>query len=134
MMCPVCKSRMIGPFGSKQLKSGRIEMFQCKNPNCPHLNHHKTGKQFSLRRSYCFKEEIWRLLDDLHINISEGAKNKTIAKKYKISCATISFLRKKLEDTIESHCGLDLIVNTKQLDRAIAIDRLLINLSIMNNI
>lgn len=122
MICPECKSSLVGPYGTKLIKYGRIEMFQCKNPNCSHLEHHKTKKQFSLRKSYRFKKEIWHLLKDLYTDLSEGAKHKTIAKKYNISCATISFLRKELEDAIESHRGLDQLVSTKQLDRAIAID------------
>ena len=83
MICPVCQSNLVGEYDTRQLKNDRIEMFQCKNPHCAHRKTHKSGKQFSVRKSYRFKQEIWSMLTDLYTDlVLEGAKNKTIAKKY----------------------------------------------------
>lgn len=123
ILCPICQSKLVGTYGTKQLKSGRIEMFQCKNPYCSHLKNHQTGKQFSLRKSYRFKHEIMSSLTDLYSDlVLEGAKNKTVAKKYHLSQATISLLRQDLEDTIQSTRGLDQLVSIPQPDRIIALD------------
>ena len=79
ILCPVCQSALVGTYGTKALKHGRIEMFQCKNPHCGHLNTHQTGKQFSVRHSHRFKQEIMASLGDLYGDlVVEGAKNKTI--------------------------------------------------------
>jgi hypothetical protein len=123
ILCPICQSELIGTFGTKQLKSGRIEMFQCKNPQCPHLKTHKYGNQFSLKKSFRFKQEIMASLSNLYEDlVLDGAKNKTIAKKYHLSQASISLLRKDLEDTIQNTRGLDQLVSIPQPDRTIALD------------
>ena len=44
LFCPVCGSPKIGPFGTRGRKSTRVETFQCKNDDCPHLQNHKGGK------------------------------------------------------------------------------------------
>jgi hypothetical protein len=123
ILCPMCQSALVGTFGTKQLKYGRVEMFQCKNSHCSHLKTHKTGKQFSLRKSYRFKHEIMESLTDLYGDlVLEGAKGKTIAKKYHLSQATISLLRQDLEETIQNSRGLDQLVSIPQPDRTIALD------------
>lgn len=123
IMCPICQSTMIGTYGTKMRKYDRVEIFQCKNPCCSFRKNHQHGKQFSLTKSYRFKQEIWLSLTDLYVDlVADGAKNKTIAKKYHISNASISLLRKELEDTIQTHHGLDQLVNIPHPDRVIAID------------
>ena len=66
---------------------------------------------------------------DLYIDlVADGAKNKTIAKKYHISDASISLLRKELEDAIQIHRGLDQLVKIPHLDRTIAIDEIFLKI------
>jgi hypothetical protein len=123
LLCPICHSIMVGPFGTRKRKVGRVEYFQCKNPNCSFLENYKQGKQFQVSSSYKFKTEIWNCLTDLYGDlIKDGAKHKSIAKKYHVSQSLISQLRSDLEDAIESHTGLDQLVDVPQPDRAIAID------------
>ena len=123
IMCPICQSTLIGTYGTKMRKYDRVEIFQCKNSCCPFRKNHQYGKQFSVTKSYRFKQEIWLSLTDLYIDlVADGAKNKTIAKKYHISDASISLLRKELEDAIQTHHGLDRLVKIPHPDRVIAID------------
>ena len=58
IMCPICQSTLIGTYGTKMRKYDRVEMFQCKNPYCSFRENHQHGKQFSLTKSYRFKQEI----------------------------------------------------------------------------
>src|SRR6056297_3420847 len=123
LMCPICQSTLIGCYGTKKRKNSRVEYFQCKNPNCSFLENHKQGKQFQLTSSYKFKTEIWNYLTDLYGDlIKDGAKHRSVAKKYHVSESLISQLRSDLEDAIESYSGLDQLVDVPQPDRAIAID------------
>ena len=123
LFCPVCGSPKVGPYGTHGRKNTRVETFQCKNRKCPHLNNHKTGKQFVLTTSYQFKELIFSKLKALYEDLlKDGAKNKTIAKKYGISESQVSALRTEIESAIDKLNGLDTLVLIPQPDTAVAID------------
>jgi hypothetical protein len=123
LFCPVCGSPKVGPYGTHGRKNTRIETFQCKNRKCPHLKNHKVGKQFVLTTSYQFKELIFGKLKALYEDLlKDGAKNKTIAKKYGISESQVSALRTEIESAIDKLNGLDILVLTPQPDTAVAID------------
>ncbi len=121
--CPCCGSFQIGEYGTHARKESRVETFQCKNPRCKHLQGHTTPKQFVLTSSAQFKELIAEKLasffEDL---VLDGAKQKTLAKKYGISEAQVSALRTELERTLDGLESLECLVESLQPDRAIAID------------
>jgi len=82
LFCPACGSPQVGPYGTHGRKDARVETFQCKNNNCPHLKDNKVGKQFVLTTSHQFKELIFGKLKALYEDLlKDGTKNKTIAKK-----------------------------------------------------
>lgn len=123
VLCPVCGSPLIGGYGTHKRKIKRVEMFQCKNPECTHLNTFKTPKQFVLITSHKFQELIGIKLKEFYEDLMlEGAKQKTLAKKYAISEAQVSALRTEIETAIHRISGLDSLVLTPQPDTAIAID------------
>lgn len=123
LFCPVCGSPKVGPYGTHGRESTRVETLQCKNRKCPHLKNHKVGKQFVLTTSYQFKELIFGKLKALYEDLlKDGAKNKTIAKKYEISESQVSALRTEIESAIDKLNGLDSLVLAPQLDTAVAID------------
>jgi len=123
LFCPACVSPRVGPYGTHGRENTRVENFQCKNRECPHLKSHKTGKQFVLTTSYQFKELIFGKLKALYEDLlKDGAKNKTIAKKYGISESQVSTLRTEIESAIDKLNGLDTLVLTPQPDTAVAID------------
>jgi transposase-like protein len=113
----------MGEFGTHERKDTRVETFQCKNPDCEHLKEYKTPKQFVLTTSRRFQElitdKLQKFYEDLMI---DGARQKTLAKKYGISEAQVSALRSELEKAIDALNGLDSLVLTPQSDTAIAID------------
>jgi len=124
--CPNCGSWMVGTNGTHERKSGRVELFICKNQECldeRRKKGFKKARQFIITTSYEYKEliraKIKALYEDL---LKDGAKNKTIAKKYSVSPAQISALRKEIENAIEQHRKLDQLVDVPQPDKAIAID------------
>ncbi|MHA1235668.1 MAG: hypothetical protein ACTSQL_11355 [Promethearchaeota archaeon] len=123
LFCPACGSPKIGPYGTHGRESTRVETFQCKNGKCLHLKNHKVGKQFVLTTSYQFKELIYGKLKALYEDLlKDGAKNKTIAKKYGISESQVSALRDEIESAIDKLNGLDSLVLIPQPDTAVAID------------
>lgn len=122
LRCPACGSWMVGPNGTRKRRYGRVEAFICKNPECKNEGR-KTPKQFIATSSYEFKKLVRSKLKQLYEDIlKDGAKNKTIAKKYNVSPSEISALRTEIETTIEKHQTLDSLVDVPQPDKAIAID------------
>ncbi|MFO7797000.1 MAG: DDE-type integrase/transposase/recombinase [Promethearchaeia archaeon] len=114
---------MVGPFGTRGKDGTRVEAFQCKEKKCPHLENHKVGKEFILTTSYQFKELVFDKLKVLYEDLlKDGAKNKTIAKKYSISESQVSALRSEIESAIDKLNGLDSLVLMSQPDTAVAID------------
>jgi len=123
LLCPTCGSSKVSSYGTHGRKNTRVETFQCKNRKCPHLKNYKTKKQFVLTTSYQFNELIFCKLKALYEDLlKDGAKNKTIAKKYGISESQISALRTEIESAIDKLNGLDTLVLVSQPDTAVAID------------
>ena len=123
LLCPACGSSKVGSYGTHGRKNTRVETFQCKDRKCPHLKNYKTSKQFVLTTSYQFNELIFGKLKALYEDLlKDGAKNKTIAKKYNISESQVSALRTEIEAAIDKLNGLDTLVLTPQPDTAVAID------------
>ena len=123
LICPVCESPLVGEYGTRKRKDDRVEAFQCKNPHCPHLVHFKTPKQFIITTSFLFREIISQKLLEFYEDLMiEGAKQKTLAKKYNLSPAEVSSLRLELERALDALQGLDSLVLTPQPDKAIAVD------------
>ncbi len=123
LLCPACGSSKVGSYGTHGRKNTRVETFQCKDRKCPHLRNHKTSKQFVLTTSYQFNELIFGKLKAFYEDLlKDGAKNKTIAKKYGISESQVSALRTEIESAIDKLNGLNNLVLTPQPDTAVAID------------
>ena len=120
--CPLCSSREISPNGTRPRKDKRVEAFICKNKKCKNGDH-KTPKQFILTSSYEFKQLIFtklkRLYEDL---LKDGAKCKTIAKKYRVPPSQITKLRDVFVEALDKLEGLDKLVKVPQPDRTICID------------
>jgi transposase-like protein len=120
--CPECGSWMVGPNGTRKRKNGRVDAYICKNPECKKKGR-KTPKQFIVTSSYEFKKFIQAKVKQLYEDmLKEGAKNKTLAKKYHVSPSEISALRTEIEKAIEKHHALNSLVDVPQPDKAIAID------------
>jgi transposase-like protein len=122
ILCPICGSHLIGNAGKRKRQKGEIEEFQCRNPNCPFLKKHKQGKQFQSTTSKIFLNEVTIKLQKLYTDLYEGAKNRTVAKKYNISPSEVSILRNDFQDALQDKKKLKKLVSCKQDDSAIAID------------
>ena len=120
--CPLCGSWMVSTNGTRPREEGRVEAFICKNQECKNGDH-KTPKQFILTTSYEFKKQIFNKLQMLYEDLlKDGAKSKTIAKKYKVSPSQISKLRAAFIEALDKLEGLDKLVKVPQPDRAICMD------------
>ena len=120
--CSLCGSWMVSPNDTRPRKNGRVEAFICKNPNYKNEGH-KTPKQFILTTSYEFKKQVFNKLERLYEDLlKDGAKNKTIAKKYKVSPSQISALRAVFVESFDKLEELDKLVKVPQPDRAICMD------------
>lgn len=126
--CPLCGSWMVSTNGTRPRKSKRVEAFICKNPECKNGTH-KTPKQFGLTTSYEFKQMIFNKLKTLYEDlIKDGAKSKTIAKKYKVSPSQITALRKEFVKALDKLEGLDNLVKEVQPDTTICMDETFIKI------
>lgn len=120
--CPLCGSWKISTNGTRPRKKKRVEAFICTNPNCKNGNH-ETPKQFILTTSYEFKELIFKRLKRLYGDLlKDGAKSKTIAKKYKVSPSQISKLRAAFVKSLDKLEGLNNLVRVPQPDGAVCMD------------
>lgn len=122
LLCPECGTWEVGEYGTKKCGKTRVQYYQCKNPHCFWRENHSSGKQFKLSTSALFKNEICLKLKDLYSDLFNGAKNKTVAKKYGMSKANITKLRQVFEESLDDQFGLENLVDIPQLDTAIAID------------
>ncbi|TXT58491.1 MAG: hypothetical protein BAJALOKI1v1_1630001, partial [Promethearchaeota archaeon] len=86
--CPDCGSNNVGLNGTKRSGKRRVEGFICKSPAClkeRHTNRFKKARQFIVTSSREFQELLWGKLKVLYEDLlKDGAKNRTIAKKYGI--------------------------------------------------
>ena len=120
--CPLCGSWRVSPNGTRPRKGRRIEAFICRNEKCKNGDH-KTPKQFILTTSHEFKQLIFTKLERLYEDLlKDGAKGKTIAKKYKVSPSQISKLRDVFVKALDKLEGLDKLVKVPQSDRTICMD------------
>ena len=120
--CPLCGSWRVTPNGTRPRKGRRVEAFICRNKKCKNGDH-KTPKQFILTTSYEFKELIFTKLEKLYEDLlKDGAKSKTIAKKYKVSPSQISKLRDAFVRALDKLEGLDKLVSMPQSDSTICMD------------
>jgi len=124
--CPDCGSEMVRPYGTKRSGKRRVELFICRNPECLKERFKKgfnKARQFIVTTSLEFqdliRDKLKALCEDL---MKDGAKNKTIAKKYGVSPSEISALKTEIEIAIEKHRKLDSLVEVPQPDKAISID------------
>jgi len=123
LCCPTCGSSLVGEYGTHERKSTRVETFQCKDQECAHLKRYKTPKQFVLTTSQLFQALIINKMQHFYEDLMiDGARQKTLAKKYGISEAQVSALRSELEKAIDALHGLDALVLMLQPDIAVAID------------
>ena len=122
ILCPECHSSIISTNGTRKRLNSRVEVFICRNPRCASQTH-KTPKQFILTTSHKFKEGVWGTLNNLFKDLMlHGAKNKSVAEKYDISCSQVSALLGELEGAISDSSGLDQLVDVPQPDWAVAVD------------
>ena len=130
--CPDCGSPMVGVNGTKMSGKKRVEGFICKNLECLRERRKKglkKARQFIITTSFEYQELIRDKLKELYEDLlKDGAKNKTIAKKYGISPSEISVLKTEVERAIEKHRKLDSLVKVPQADRAIAIDETILKI------
>lgn len=120
--CPICGSWKVSANGTRKRKDGRVEAFICRNSKCENGDH-KTPKQFILTTSYEFKRLVFVTLERLYEDLLvDGAKSKTIAKKYNISSSQVSKLRAVFIEALEKVEGLDKLVDVPQSERTICMD------------
>ena len=120
--CPLCGSKMVSTNGTRPRKDKRVEAFICRNSKCKNGDHN-TPKQFILTSSYEFKQLIFNKLEKLYEDLLEdGAKSKTIAKKYNVSPSQISALRVAFIEALDKLEGLDNLVKKAQPETTICMD------------
>ena len=130
VLCPDCQSAEIGTFGTHKRQNGRVEYFQCKNPECSHLKIHKIARQFTLSTSWCFMTSLNSMLGRMTKEIMQGKVSQSaIAEKYEVSDSLIAFIRTKIEKTLDFLYGLDHLVFVPTADTAVAGDETFIRIN-----
>ncbi len=130
VLCPDCQSAEVGTFGTHKRQNGRVECFQCKNPECSHFKFHKTARQFTLSTSWCFMTSLNSMLGRMTKEIMQGKVSQSaIAEKYEVSDALIAYIRTKIEKTLDLLYGLDHLVLVPTADTAVAGDETFIRIN-----
>jgi transcriptional regulator len=100
-----------------------VETFICRNKNCKSLEYTRFGKQFTLNTSNNLLKLIHSILNDVLTDMMQKNASKVfIAEKYGISPATLSYISKKMEESMQKSEEMVNLVKELQEDIAIAID------------
>ncbi|WP_457557189.1 ogr/Delta-like zinc finger family protein [Candidatus Harpocratesius sp.] len=129
-ICPNCHLTMVGTYSTHKRKKTRIEYFQCKNLDCSHLKDHTSARQFSFTSSWAFINSLNGILKKMTSEIMLGKISQSaIAEKSGVSNALVSFIRTKIEKTLDLLYGLDQLVQEPTDDTAIAGDETFIKIN-----
>ncbi|MCF2140118.1 MAG: hypothetical protein K9W44_08700 [Candidatus Lokiarchaeota archaeon] len=130
VLCPECRSAVVGPCGTHKRKGRRVQYYQCKNPACLFNKTHNTARQFALTTSGGVKEVLDCMLGKMTKEIMKGKISQSaIAEKYGVSDALICYLRSKIEKTISDLQGLKNLVVELTNDTAVAADETFIRIN-----
>lgn len=123
ILCPICHTNFVGPYGFQHTKTGTWQKYQCKNPGCPWLLNYATGKQFVMKTSALFRDALKNHLNKMIVPLIRGDTTQTIVGKHTHrSPALMTYIRHKIEDNLEKHTQLKSLVIDKPLDDGVAMD------------
>ncbi|MCF2140151.1 MAG: ogr/Delta-like zinc finger family protein [Candidatus Lokiarchaeota archaeon] len=130
VLCPECRSAVVGVYGTHKRKGRRVQYYQCKNPACSFNKTHNTARQFALTTSGGVREVLDGMLGKMTKEIMKGKISQSaIAEKYGVSDALICYLRSKIEKTISNLQGLKNLVVELTNDTAVAEDETFIRIN-----
>jgi hypothetical protein len=130
VLCPVCYSDLVGPYGYQISKTGEWPKFQCKNPECPALKYLKKGKQFVLKTSAIFKNALSNHLTKVIESLVRGDTTQTaIGRQHHRSSALMTFIRHKVEDILDYRHDLEKLVVNAPMGDAVSIDEMFLNIN-----
>jgi len=123
ILCPICHSHQVGPYGFQATKTGIWQKYQCKNPTCSWLHHHSKGKQFVLKTSALFRDALKHHLNTVIVPLIKGDTTQTMVGTHTSrSPALMTYLRHKIEDHLEKHQQLQHLALNTPYDDGVALD------------
>jgi hypothetical protein len=129
ILCPICRSSLVGTYGYQDSKTGCQVKYQCKNPVCPALRYLNKGKQFMLRTSALFKEILAKHVTQIVTSLIRGDTTQiAVGQRYHRSPALMTILRHKAERLLEEHKSLDNLVLEPVMEKALSLDEMFLKI------
>jgi hypothetical protein len=123
VLCPICYSSIIGPYGFQTTKTGTWQKYQCKNRNCPWLKDHRKKKQFVLKTSALFNDALRSHLNQVIIPLIQGDTTQSIIGTHNhCSPALMTYIRHKVEYVLDQQTNLEHLTVEKPMDDGVAVD------------
>lgn len=130
ILCPICHSNLVGPYGFQVTNTGIWQKYQCKNKKCHWLQNHRRGKQFVMKTSAFFREALNIHLNNVIVPLIRGDSTQTVIGKHTYrSPALMTYIRQKIEDKLEDQNKLERLVLEKPCDDGVAIDEWFIKIN-----
>lgn len=129
ILCPICRSSLVGTYGSQGSKTGCHIKYQCKNPACPALRYLRKGKQFMLRTSALFQEILASHVKQIVSSLIRGDTTQiAVGQRYHRSPALMTILRHKAENILDERKDLDNLVQEPTMEEAVSLDEMFLKI------
>ncbi len=123
VLCPICESPIVGPYGSQPDADGGDPKYQCKNDDCPFRKEHGIGHKFNVRTSARFLQALAAHLQQILIPLVNGAMPQlALASQIHRSPALVTYIRHKVEARLQELDQLQKLVISPTLEKAVSLD------------
>ena len=123
VLCPICESPLVGPYGHQPEEEGGDQKYQCKNKDCPFRKEHKKGHQFYVHTSARLQQALVDYFEKVLIPLVNGTMpQQALAGQIHRSPALVTYIRHKVEARLQELDQLRQLVRSPTLEEAVSLD------------
>ena len=123
VLCPICHSPLVGPYGYDPEEEGGDQKYQCKNEDCPSRADQKKGHQFNVRTSAVFQQALADHFEQVLVPLVNGTMpQQALAGQIHRSPALVTYIRHKVEARLQELDKLHKLVIAPVLEDAVSLD------------
>ncbi len=123
VLCPICESPLVGPYGNQPDEDGGEPKYQCKNDDCPFRKEHGSGHQFNVRTSARFRQALAAHFQQVLVPLVNGSMPlRALAGQIHRSPALVTYIRHKVEARLQELGQLQKLVLSPTLEDAVSLD------------